>query len=88
MSENRFFKHTVIGDVQAWLAPSGETAVALSWYGDVKHGNTETAYTSHSLNLSAADARAIAADLIIAADHAECVTRMVAAADLGIAEAA
>lgn len=71
MSNDRIILDSPLGNVQAWPANSAETAVAVSFYADIKHAETDTAYISQTLNLRSADARKLASALVIAADHAD-----------------
>ncbi|MGQ3299672.1 hypothetical protein [Reyranella sp.] len=68
---NRILLRTSIGDIQAWGAPSSDVSVVLSVYANVAHADTQTAYISQNLNMSAAEARRLAATLVEAADHAD-----------------
>lgn len=73
MSEvsERFFSQSCIGNVQAWAATPTAVSVAVSFYARVSNADSRSAYVFNTLNLSAADARALAATLIAAADWAE-----------------
>lgn len=68
---SRIIKRTTTGDVQAWSARAGDTAVNFTLYASILHAATKAAYVSQSLNLTAADARDLARVLIEAADHAD-----------------
>lgn len=67
---NRIVLSSPVGDIQAWGASASATSVVMSLYANVEHASTKTAYVSQSLNMSATDARQLAAVLIKAADHA------------------
>jgi len=73
MSDNRLFIRTPIGNVQAYAAEAGDTCVAMSWTSHVQNHPSKVAWSTHGLYLSTSDARAIAAALIEAADHADAV---------------
>ena len=67
----RILLDTPIGHIQAWGAPSTDVSVSVSFYAGMKHAEAEGAYISQNLNLSAADARKLAAVLLTAAAHAD-----------------
>lgn len=72
-SDNRIIRSTRIGDIQAWAAKSVDVAVVVGTYAHIAASQTEAAYYSNSLYLTAADARDLARVLNEAADHADAV---------------
>ncbi len=71
---NRILFGCSIGSLQAWPAAEGDTCLCFSFYADFNPtGGRLRSYTSISHNLTAEDARGLAAALIRAADHADAV---------------
>jgi hypothetical protein len=69
---DRMIVNCAIGNVQAWKAAENDAAVALSFYASLdRYAHGLKSYVSSTLNLKIADARSVAASLLMAADHAE-----------------
>lgn len=72
-SDGRILFGCAIGSLQAWPAEKADVSVALSFYATFSHVGETGSYTSSTHNLTAADARDLAAALLRAAEHADAV---------------